>query len=336
MTELLKRLCEADATAGDEGSVRDIILSEISGVCDTRIDAAGNILVEKRGRKRSAVRLMADAHTDEVGLIITGVTSEGFLKFQTLGGIETAVLFGRRVKINGRIPGVIGMKPIHLLHGDEGKKLPEPDTLCIDIGASGREQALRAVSLGDRAVVEGEWIISGDKVLSKALDDRIGCAVLIRLLQSENEYDFCASFSSSEEIGTRGARVAAYTLAPQAALVLEGTTASDIAGVESEKKVCELGKGPAVSFMDRGTVYDRAYYNAALGSGVMCQTKAAVAGGNDSAAIHLSRGGVRTLAISAPCRYIHTAASVADMRDIEGCEELARYMLRGICSGEIK
>lgn len=336
MTELLKSLCEADATAGDEGAVRDIILSEISGKCDARIDAAGNILVEKQGKKRSAVRLMLDAHTDEVGLIISGATPEGFLKFALLGGIETAALFGRRVRINGKIPGIIGLKPIHLLHGDEGKKLPEVNTLCIDIGASDSAQALNAVPLGSRAVVEGEWAVCGENILSKALDDRIGCAVLAALLSEDSEYDFCASFSSSEEIGTRGARVAAYTLNPQAAVVLEGTTASDIAGSAPEKQVCVLGKGPAVSFMDRGTVYDRAYYNAALGSGILCQTKAAVAGGNDSSAIHLSRSGVRTIAISAPCRYIHTAVSAANIRDIEGCAELARYMINGICSGDIR
>lgn len=336
MTELLKRLCEADATAGDEGAVRDIILSHISGKCDAEIDGAGNILVEKKGKKRSAVRLMLDAHTDEVGLIVSGATDDGFLKFALLGGIETAALFGRRVRINGSLYGIIGLKPIHLLHGDEGKKLPEVSSLYIDIGARSREQALAAVPLGSRAVIEGEWAVCGRNILSKALDDRIGCAVLATLLAEDSEYDFCASFSSSEEIGTRGARVAAYTLNPQSAIVLEGTTASDIAGTEPEKKVCRLSAGPAVSFMDRGTVYDRAYYNAALSSGILCQTKAAVAGGNDSSAIHLSRGGVRTLAISAPCRYIHTAVSVADIGDIEGCAELARYMINGICSGEIR
>lgn len=336
MLDLLKRLCCADAVSGDEGNVRDIIISELSGFCDYRIDALGNILVEKRGKHRSACRVMLDAHTDEVGFIISGATPEGFLKFQALGGIEAGALFGRRVIINSNINGVIGLKPVHLLHGDEAKKLPDISSLYIDIGASSKEQALRAVPLGSHAVIAGEWAVAGSRVLSKALDDRIGCAVLIKLLQKEDDYDFCASFSVAEEIGTRGARVAAYALRPHAAIVLEGTTAADIAGVEPEKQVCALGSGPAISFMDKGTVYDREYYNAALGSGIKCQAKAAVAGGNDSMAIHLSRSGVRTLAVSAPCRYIHTAVSVADINDISGCEELASYMLRGICFGEIK
>lgn len=335
MLDLLKRLCCVDATSGDEGNIRDIILSEINGCCEIKTDFSGNILAEKRGKSRSKVRVMLDAHTDEVGLIISGITQEGFLKFQTLGGIETAALFGRRVIINGKLRGVIGLKPIHLLHENDDKKLPNADRLYIDIGASNNEQALKAVPLGSRAVIESEWSCCGNRILSKALDDRIGCAILIKLLQEESKYDFCASFSSSEEIGMRGARTAAYTLNPQAAIVLEGTTAADIAGVELENRVCVLGNGPAVSFMDKGTVYDRSFYTSALNSGIHCQTKASVSGGNDAMAIHLSRCGIRAIALSVPCRYIHTAVSVSDINDIKHCLKLAEYMLNGICSGEI-
>ena len=156
------------------------------------------------------------------------------------------------------------------------------------------------------------------------------------MLLKEAEYDFYAVFSVQEEVGLRGAKAAAYTVAPDAAIVLEGTTAADIAGVEPSRRVCALGGGPAVSFMDRATVYDKAYYNAALKSGITCQPKAAVAGGNNSGAVHTSRGGVRTLAISVPCRYIHSPASVADKCDIENALRLAEYMLKGICSGEIE
>ena len=191
---------------------------------------------------------------------------------------------------------------------------------------------LDAVS-GDEAAVR-DYIIN--KIKSKALDDRIGCAVLISMLLKEAEYDFYAVFSVQEEIGLRGAKAAAYTAAPDAAIVLEGTTAADIAGVEPSRRVCALGGGPTVSFMDRATVYDKAYYNAALKSGITCQPKAAVAGGNNSGAVHTSRGGVRTLAISVPCRYIHSPASVADKCDIENALRLAEYMLKGICSGEIE
>ncbi len=334
MLELLKKLCLADGTSGDEVAVRDIIISEIEGKCEYEIDPLGNILVYKTGKKRAKKRVMLDAHTDEVGLIISSITADGFLKFQTVGGMEAEALIGKTVRINRELSGVICIKPIHLSRGDEAKEMPKVSALCIDIGAESREDAESYVTLGDRAVVISDYIETEDKILSKALDDRIGCAVLVELIKAESEYDFCASFSFGEEIGLKGAKTAAFTLEPDAAIILEGTTAADVAGVDAENRVCVLGKGAAVSFMDRSTVYDREYYNAALNSGVLCQPKAAVAGGNNAGAVHLNRGGVRTIAISAPCRYIHSASSVADKRDINAVKALAEYMLRFIAGGE--
>jgi len=336
MTDLLKKLCSLDGTSGDEKSVREFITSQIDGFCDWRVDRLGNIIAFKKGKKTALKKVMVDAHTDEVGLIITNITSEGFLKFKTVGGIDTAALMLRKVRINGSISGVISGKPIHLLSGDEGKKLPKADSLYIDIGAISKEDAEKYVMLGDRGVICGDPIVSGEKILSKALDDRIGCAILITLLRQESEYDFYASFSVQEELGLRGAKTAAFAIDPQCAIVLEGTTAADIADVPEEKSVCKLGLGPAVSFMDGATVYDRDFYNAAMNSGIDCQPKAAVTGGNNAGSIHLSRDGVRTVGISVPCRYIHTASSVASLSDCENAIKLAEYMLCGICGGEIK
>lgn len=336
MLETLKRLCGLDAVSGDESAVRDYIISEIKDFCEYETDPLGNLIVFKKGKKRPEMKLLVDAHMDEVGLIVTNITDSGFLKFKTVGGIDTAVLMLRRVRIKGEINGVICGKPVHLLSAEEKKKLPKPDTLYIDIGAETKEQAEKLVRIGDRAVIAGEFESLGGRIKSKALDDRIGCAVLMELLKRDSKYDFHASFSVQEEIGLRGAKTAAYTVNPQAALVLEATTAADIAGTELSARVCVLGKGPAVSFMDNSTVYDRAFYNAALESGIKCQPKSAVAGGNNSGAVHLSRGGVRTLAISAPCRYIHSAGSIADTEDIKNMAALAEYMINGICSGSIK
>lgn len=336
MTEILKRSVALDGTSGDEGAVRNFIISEIDGFCDWEIDPLGNIIAFKKGKNRSVKKLLVDAHTDEVGLIITSVTADGFLKFKTVGGIETAVMLSRQVRINGDINGVIGSKPVHLTRGDEGKKLPDADSLYIDIGAADRNEALKYVSPGDRAVICGEYFEQDGTICSKALDDRVGCAILTALLRSDSEYDFYASFTVQEEIGLRGAKTAAYTVDPQAAIMLEATTAADIAGVAEEKTVCNLGKGVAVSFMDRATVYDREYCVAALKSGIKCQPKRAVAGGNNSGAVHLSRGGVRSLALSVPCRYIHSASCVCNSEDINSAYMLARYMINGICSGEIK
>ncbi len=336
MLDLLKQLCLLDATSGDEDNVREFIISEIDGYCDYKIDNLGNIICFKKGKNRPIKKVMLDAHMDEVGLIITSVTSDGFLKFKAVGGIDTAALMFRKVKIGGKLNGVIGGKPIHLIKGDARKKLPESDNLYIDIGVSSKEEALEKINLGDRAVIESDFVVSGENIKAKAIDDRIGCAVLISLLKSDSEYDFYASFSVQEEIGTRGAKTATYAINPDAALVIEATTAADIAGVPDDKRVCELGKGAVVSFMDRGTVYDKNYYNTALQSGVPCQPKRAVAGGNNSAGIHLTREGVRTLAISLPCRYIHSASCVANLDDCQSVEKLAEYMLNGICSGNIK
>ena len=167
------------------------------------------------------------------------------------------------------------------------------------------------------------------------VDDRAGVAVLIRLLKEEAEYDFYATFTVQEEVGCRGAKTAAYSLDPDGAIVLEATTAADLHGVEDDKKVCVLGDGPAVSFMDRSTLYDRRLYDAAMKSGIKCQPKSAVAGGNNSGAVHLTRDGVPTIAISAPCRYIHSPSCVADLGDIEGMYTLAKEMLNRMASGEI-
>ncbi len=335
MFDLLKQLCLLDATSGDESAVREFIVSEIKDYCEYRIDNLGNIICFKKGEKTPAKKIMLDAHIDEVGLIITAVTDSGFLKFSTVGGIDTSALMFRKVKINGKIKGVISGKPYHLLKADDRKKLPKTDSLYIDIGASSKTNALQMVSLGDRAVIESEFEILGECVKSKALDDRIGCAVLICLLKQNTEYDFYATFTVQEEVGLRGAKTAAFAVNPDAALVLEATTAADIADIPNEKKVCSLGQGVAVSFMDKATVYDKDYYNHALQSGIPCQPKAAVAGGNNSGSIHLSQSGVRTLALSVPCRYIHTSGSIASIKDIESMKKMAKYMLLAICSGKV-
>lgn len=336
MTELIKRLCAIDGTSGDEKTVREFIINEIKDYCEYRVDNLGSVIAFKKGEKRPCRKIMLDAHTDEVGLIITNITADGFLKFQTVGGIDTAVLTNRRVVINGKTAGVIGMKPVHLSKGDEAKKLPKADSLYIDIGAKTREEAEKEIMIGDCGVIASDFTVCGDKILSKALDDRVGCAILINLIKNYNQYDFYAVFSTQEEVGLRGAKAATFAVDPESAIILEGTTAADIAGVAEEKRVCKSGGGAAVSFMDRATLYDKEYYNAALGSGIKCQPKAAVSGGNNSGAVHLSKSGVRTVAVSVPCRYIHSASSVCDINDINSAYLLAEYLLTGIANGEIK
>ena len=336
MVDLLKALCLIDGTSGDEDKVRQFIINEIKDFCEYKTDNLGNISCFKKGEKRPHKKVMIDAHIDEVGLIITSVSDNGFLKFVTVGGIDTAALMFRSVKINGEVKGVIGGKPYHLLDADSRKKLPKTDSLYIDIGAKDKAAALKRISLGDRAVIESDFEILGKNIKSKALDDRVGCAVLISLLKEQSEYDFYGVFSVQEEVGLRGAKTAAFSENPDAAIVLEATTAADIANTSPENQVCALGLGAAVSFMDKATVYDKEFYNCAINSGIPCQPKSAVAGGNNAGGIHLSGDGVRTIAISAPCRYIHTANSIVNLQDIENMLKLTKYMLENICGGNTK
>ena len=330
MIELLNKLTSLDGTSGDENSVREFIISEIDGYCELYVDALGNIIATKKGRKTPKKPIMLDAHMDEVGFIITDITDDGFLHFKTLGAINTSALLFKKVRINGSVLGAVSGKPIHLTKDDEGKKLPDEENLYIDIGAENKNEAQEVVNVGDRAVMVSDFTVCGKKVISKALDDRIGCAILIKLIKEYDEYDFTAVFSVQEEIGLRGSKTATYAVNPHSAIILEATTAADIADVSSDKSVCNLGQGATVSFMDRATVYDREYYNAALSSGINVQIKRAVAGGNNAGATHLSREGVRTIAISVPCRYIHTSSCVADTDDIYSAYNLAVYMINYI------
>lgn len=337
MRELIKKLCLTDAPSGKENKVSEFIENELKGYAQVEKDGMGNLIVFKKGKKKSASKLMCDAHTDEVGMIITGITDDGFLKFSTLGGIETSALLCKKVLIENTVAGVIGIKPVHLCDKDEKSSLPDKDSLYIDIGAENKEDAEKVVNIGDYATFISDYTkLDCNKIKAKAIDDRIGCAILISILKEEAEYDFYATFTVQEELGVRGARVAAYSVEPQFCICLEATTAADIHGVSNEYTVCKLGKGPAVSFMDRATLYDRELYDVALNSGIPCQPKSAVTGGNNSGAIHLSKGGVRTMAISVPCRYIHSPSGIADLNDAENAKELTKYMINKICSGEIK
>ena len=335
----LKNLCALYGVSGKEDRVREYIISKIKDKADIKVDALGNIIAFVKGKTKAVKKVMADAHMDEVGLIITDVTSDGFLKFATVGGIEVPVLLARRVIINDQITGVICSKPIHLMSGDEKTKLPSKDSLLIDIGAKSKTEALKLVSLGDVSTFTPEMHEMGDLLVTKALDDRAGCAVLIDIINSEPEYDFYATFSVLEEVGA-GARTAAFAVDPDFAFVIEATTASDLRGVEEEKTVCNVGNGAVVSFMDRGTVYNRDLFNETLKTAeenhIKCQVKRAVAGGNNAAGIHQSREGIKTAAISVPCRYIHSPSCAASFEDIKSVRDLAYAMIMKAASGEIK
>ena len=323
---MLKELCLLNGTSGDEGAVREYIIDKIRYYCEYEVDSLGSIIAFKKGKKQPAKKVCFNAHMDEVGFIITDITDEGYLRFSAVGGIDARICLDRVVKIND-IKGVIGDKAYHLLEDEELKKAPSFDKLLIDIGASSREEAEKFVSLGDFAYFESDYCEFGNGFIkAKALDDRIGCMLLIKLIQSDLEYDTWFCFNTQEEVGLRGAQCTSYRVQSDISVIIESTTASDLDGVTGADKVCCAGKGPVVSYMDRRTVYDAELYREiiklAKGNNIPCQTKTKVAGGNDAGAIQTSGKGCRVCAISLPCRYIHSAASVVKKEDIENTEKL--------------
>ncbi len=329
---MLKTLCELNGTSGREEAVREFLIAHLPKDASYTVDALGNLIVEKRGANRAKNKVMLASHMDEVGLIITYITEDGFLRFACVGGIDSRALFGKAVKVGEQgVSGVIGGKAVHQLTKDEKNTVPEAEDLLIDIGARTKAEAESLVSLGDNAYFDSEYIEFGDGFIkSKAIDDRAGNLIMLEMLQSDLPYDMTFCFTVQEEIGTRGAAAVTDTVAPDYAIVLESTTASDLPDVSGYRQVCKTGGGAVVGFMDRGTVYDKSLYDLAFRlakeNDIPCQTKTMVAGGNDASAIHKAAGGVKTVAVSVPCRYIHSASCVAKKEDIDSVARLARVL----------
>ena len=336
MKELLKTLCEVDGTSGREAPVREKILELIGKEHPYRVDALGNLIVEVRGRRRAKNKVMLSAHMDEVGVIAAGVTGAGLVRFTTVGGIQPSALLGKRLRFENGTLGVVGVKPVHLCEGDERTALPDVDAMFIDIGAKDEAEAKAHVCPGDTAVFVSDFTELGDKLLSKAIDDRAGCAVMVDMIRKGVEFDATFVFCVMEEVGLRGSKTAAFAVDPDYAIVLEGTTAADVPDAPENKRVCTLGKGAVVNFMDRATVYDKTLYETALRlakeNGIPAQPKTAVAGGNDAGSIHVSRAGVKTITLNVPTRYIHSPSSVCDGRDLTALRALAEKMLEAFAN----
>ena len=328
---VLENLCLLNGTSGDESRVREYIINEIRNYCDYSVDALGSVIALKKGKKIPDKKVMISAHMDEVGFIITYITEDGYLKFSPVGGIDPRVVIDRVVDINGT-KGVIGAKAVHLLSSDEKKSAPSFDKMYIDIGAKNKEDAEKYVSLGDYAYFVSDYQEFGDGfVKAKALDDRIGCMLMIELIKSELEYDTCFCFNVQEEVGLRGSQCTAFSVQSDISIVLESTTATDLDGVTGGNKCCVLGDGPVVSFMDGRTVYDRELFNLAFETAkeknIKVQTKTAIAGGNDAGAIQSAGKGSKVIAVSLPCRYIHSGSSVVKLSDIDETRKLISALL---------
>ena len=333
MFDNLKDLCCICGASGNEEKIREYIISQIDGFCDYSVDSLGNIIAFKKGKNTAKNKVMIDAHMDEVGLIVTSIQSDGTLTVDTVGGVDPMVVIGRQVVIGDKkIPAVVGAKAVHKLSQADRDKKPKIDSLYVDFGAENKEDAAKYVRPGDIVYFKSDYVEFGDNMIkAKAIDDRFGCAILIELIKSDLEYDAYFTFTVQEEIGLRGAKTAAFAVNPDFAIVCETTTASDIEGVPEGQTVCKLGNGAVVSFMDRSTVYDKELYNIAFDiakeKNIPCQTKTKIAGGNNSGAIHIAGNGVRTIAVSAPCRYLHSPSCVVKKDDLRSCYEIVKAQL---------
>jgi putative aminopeptidase FrvX len=331
---ILQQLSEAIGVSGDEGAIRAIIREAIADHVDEMwVDNLGNLLAVKRGTGQVGLRVLLDAHMDEVGMMITQVESDGTLRFAQVGGMDDRVLLGKTVLVGPkRLPGVIGGKPIHLLDKDEEKKVVATKQLRIDIGARDKEAAADKVKVGDRATFATEFVDLGPTVMGKAFDDRAGCAVIIELLQGDRfPVDVLAAFTVQEEVGLRGARVAGYRLEPDIAFALEGTVCDDLPKEDDVSPSTELGHGPALTVMDRATIADPRLVSflvrTAEAGDIPYQFRRTIGGGNDAGAIHTTRGGVPSAGISVPCRYIHAPAAICSKSDLENTIRLVRAAL---------
>lgn len=340
MIETLKTLCALSGVSSWEDEVRSYIRRRVEPYADrVRVDALGNLIVFKQGAKPAENKLMVCAHMDEVGLMVKSVTDEGYLKFDCVGGIDRRVLLGKRVAVGqGKIPGIIGLKAIHLTTAEERKKVPKLTELYIDIGARDKEEALAQVEPGDVCSFVSDAVEFGDGMLkAKAIDDRVGCAVMVKLLEEELPMDCTFAFTVMEEVGTRGAFGAAFGLTPETALVLEGTTAADVPALEPDRQVCWPGKGPVLSWMDNGTIYDRELFERlrelAEQDGIPWQMKHYLSGGTDARTIQRTKAGVRVAGISAAVRYLHAPSSVCSISDAKQMLQLARAFIRAMAEG---
>mgnify|MGYP000849547275 FL=1 len=331
---LLETLSNSSGPSGYEGEVRKIIKSEITNfVDDIVIDKMGNIIAHKKGKGKKVV---IDAHIDEVGFIIIGYNDDGTLKFSALGGINSKVIPCKVILIGkNKIPGVIGLKPIHLQSPEERKNNISYDNCCIDIGAKDKAEAKKYIKLGDYCVFDTKFNEFGTGLMKgKAFDDRMGCAVLIDVLKESYECDLYGVFNVQEEVGERGAYASAYNIQPDIGIAVEGTICADMPNIPDHLKATEIGKGPAISIMDKTSLFNKEIINEIIEVGhkknIPYQFRRAVAGGNDAGAIHMSGQGAKVATISVPCRYIHSSVSVCSMDDYTNTVKLLKEYLHTI------
>ena len=334
--KLLEKLCNACAVSGDEGAVRKIVKEEIESYADEiKVDALGNVLGTKKGKGRNRSRVLIAAHMDEVGFMITTDDGKGLFRFEKVGGIDDCQLVGKPVQVGkNNIPGVIGAKPIHLTTASERKNTIPVESLRIDVGMANRSK----VNVGDRATFATKFQRIGPSLRAKALDDRLGVATLIELVKNAPEnIDLLAAFTVQEEVGLRGARVAAYAFDPDLAIAVDSTPANDLPSWDGEDNPwynTKLDGGPALYVVDGATISDprliRLLVETAESESIPYQIRQPGGGGTDAGSIHRQRAGIPSVSVSIPGRYAHTAAGIVRVNDWKNTLNLLHLALSRI------
>jgi endoglucanase len=327
MKELVQKLCEIPGPSGYENAIRDAIRQEVAPYSDsTEVDALGNLIVRKGKKGKEGMRILMSAHMDEIGIIVTHVDQKGFVRFSTIGGVYPRYLAGSRVRFLNGVKGAISHEPV-----EDSAKLPAMDDFFVDVGASSPADC--PVKVGDLAVFDRPFLDLGDRFISKALDDRVSCAVMIETLRqvkdSPNELVFV--FSVQEEVGVRGVTTAAFAVDPEMGIAVDVTSTGDTPG--NEKMEVALGGGAAIKIRDSGMLCDpkviRWMQSTAEKAGIKHQMEILRGGTTDARSIQVNRSGVPTGAISIPCRYVHSPSEMADLRDLENSVKLLLTLISG-------
>ncbi len=331
--ELLRKLSDAHGVSGCEGSIRDIIRAEVAGSVDEiREDSMGNLIAVKRGDDFS---IMLAAHMDEIGLMVQYIDEKGFIRVVPIGGWFGPVLYTQRVILhgkNGPVMGVLGAKPPHMLKEEERKKEIKIEDMFVDVGAASEDEVKSlGIEIGTPITIDREFTdLAGNRVTGKALDNRVGVAMLIRALQRmESPHTVYAVFTVQEEVGLKGAKVSAYSLNPDCAIATDVTIPGDHPGIEKKDASVEMGRGPVVSIVNasgRGLISDPRMVawlrETAARKKIPCQVEVGTGGNTDATIIHLERGGIPSVPLSIAARYIHSPVEVVDIGDIEAAINL--------------
>jgi tetrahedral aminopeptidase len=330
MKELIKKLVETPSPSGFEAQIRDLIRSELEDIGESvRVDPLGSLIVELGSSNQNGKKIMIAAHMDEIGVIVTHIDENGFLRFTSIGYVSPETCIGSRVRFLSGQEGII-----HREKTDEPRYLPGLDQLFIDIGATSREDV--SLRIGDVAAFERPFLDLGDRIVAKSMDDRIAVAVMIAALRKIVSEDIqlanhlVFAFTVQEEVGVRGAAAAAYGIDPDLGLAIDVTRTGDTP--KGLKMDVRLGKGPAIKIRDSGMIADPRIVNwmisTAEEAGIPYQLEVLEAGSTDARAIQLTRAGIPAGCLSIPCRYIHSPSEMVDFRDVNQAVDLLVQLLR--------